>query len=335
MKTPVSRVGNKSAIRHILYALFPLEYERFIDVFGGSGSVLLDTPTVAPFEVYNDFDRDLVNLFRCLRDRNMAFLRELGFCHLNARGDFYAWKRFLRGDEDMQNRFLQEELELTEILSPPFEAKELQAMQRQRAGDYDVRRSVAFFKQLRCSYASKGDSFGGRPFNLANLHNLVQAAESRLQNVVIENQDFETLIQHYDRENAFFYLDPPYFSTEDMYDVPFRWEDHVRLRETLGQIQGKFLLSYNQCPEICELYEGYEMFFFYRNHSMRNQFRSPYEDDEEKNLFPELLIANYDLYERERVKPVQLDLFGADLDSESAMRERIVPNNKYQGGNES
>ena len=45
---------------------------RFIDVFGGSGSVLLGNPSPPPFEVYNDFDRNLVNLFRCvLRDQGV------------------------------------------------------------------------------------------------------------------------------------------------------------------------------------------------------------------------------------------------------------------------
>ena len=78
IKTPVSRVGNKTAILHILYALFPLHYGRFIDVFGGSGSVLLGKPTIDSFEVYNDFDRNLVNLFRCMKERTMATIRELG-----------------------------------------------------------------------------------------------------------------------------------------------------------------------------------------------------------------------------------------------------------------
>ena len=55
MKTPVSRVGNKTAILHILYALFPLNYGRFIDVFGGSGSVLLGNPEICPLEVYTPF----------------------------------------------------------------------------------------------------------------------------------------------------------------------------------------------------------------------------------------------------------------------------------------
>ena len=75
IKTPVSRVGNKTAILPILYALFPLKYGRFIDVFGGSGSVLLGKPTIDSFEVYNDFDRNLVNLFHCMKERTMATMQ--------------------------------------------------------------------------------------------------------------------------------------------------------------------------------------------------------------------------------------------------------------------
>ena len=95
-KTPVSRVGNKSAILHILYALFPLHYGRFIDVFGGSGSVLLGKPTIDAFEVYNDFDRNLVNLFHCMKERTMATIRELGFCNLNSREDFMEQRKIIQ-----------------------------------------------------------------------------------------------------------------------------------------------------------------------------------------------------------------------------------------------
>ena len=72
-----------------------------------------------------------------------------------------------------------------------------------------------------------------------------------MANVVVENQDFETLIKHYDRTDTFFYADPPYFSTEDMYAVGFNWNDHVRLRNTLAEIKGKFLL-YEQVQEQLE-----------------------------------------------------------------------------------
>lgn len=248
IKTPVSRVGNKTSILHILYALFPLNYGRFIDVFGGSGSVLLGNPTVSSFEVYNDFDRNLANLFHCMKERTMATIRELGFCHLNSREDFIAIRRFFE-NEVFDDLYLSEELKLTEILFPPPEAKELMEIRTRITEDYDVRRAAMFLKLLRFSYSSSGKSYASQPFDIRKLFGLIAELQTRMANVIVENQDFETLIKHYDRPDAFFYADPPYFSTEDMYEVGFGWDDHVRLRDTLKNIKGKFLLSYNDCPE--------------------------------------------------------------------------------------
>lgn len=316
IKTPVSRVGNKTAILHILYALFPLKYGRFIDVFGGSGSVLLGKPTIDSFEVYNDYDRNLVNLFHCMKERTMATIRELGFCNLNSREDFNAIRRFLE-HEQFDDCYLAEELELTEIMLPEPASSELKELRLRITQDYDVRRAAMFLKALRYSYSSSGKSFASQPFDLRKLFSLIQALENRLANTVIENQDFETLIRHYDRPDAFFYLDPPYYETEDMYDVAFGWDDHVRLRDTLGEIKGKFLLSYNDCPEIRELYKGYRMFSFKRIHGMAQRFEAGKE-------YPELLIANYDFYERQR-SPMQMDLFMPDEEElERILKEKIV-----------
>ena len=301
IKTPVSRVGNKTAILHILYALFPLNYGRFIDVFGGSGSVLLGKPTVDSFEVYNDFDRNLVNLFRCMKDRTMATIRELGFCHLNSREDFIAIRRFF-DHERFNDRYLTEELLLTEIMLPPLEGAELKELRKRITEDHDVRRAAMFLKLLRNSYSSSGKSFASQPFDIRKLFGLIQELEGRMANVVVENQDFETLIRHYDRPDAFFYLDPPYYSTEDMYEAGFGNEDHIRLRDILGNIKGRFLLSYNDCPEIRGLYEGFSLFYFSRIYSMAQRYEAGKE-------FKELLIANYDLYERERTQPKQLTVF--------------------------
>ena len=319
MKTPVSRVGNKSSILHILYAVFPQKYGRFIDVFGGSGSVLLGKPEVHPFEVYNDFDRNLVNLFRCMKDRTMATIREIGFCNLNSREDFIAIKKFFEYGE-FTDEYLSEELQMTELTLPPLEAEEIKETRLRITQDYDVRRAAMFLKLLRYSYSSSCKSFASQPFDIRKLFGLIKELEDRMANVVVENQDFETLIKHYDRPDSFFYADPPYFSTEDMYEVGFGWDDHVRLRDTLKNIQGKFLLSYNDCPEIRELYEGFSMFDFSRTHSMAQRYEAGKE-------FKELLIANYDLYERARSKPLQMTLFEykqEDLDVEKILKECIV-----------
>lgn len=317
MKTPVSRVGNKSSILHILYAVFPMRYGRFIDVFGGSGSVLLGNPNAPPFEVYNDFDRNLVNLFKCMKERTIATVREIGFCNLNSREDFNAIKKFFES-ESFDDRYLTEEVKLTELTFPPLEAKELQELRRRITGDYDVRRAAMFLKLLRYSYSSGCKSFASQPFDIRKLFGLIKGLENRMANVVIENQDFETLIKHYDRSDSFFYADPPYFSSEEMYAVGFNWNDHVRLRDTLKNIKGKFLLSYNDCPEIRELYEGFSVLDFSRTHSMVQRYEAGKE-------FKELLIGNYDLYERERNRPLQMNMFREErFDYEKILKEAIV-----------
>ena len=320
MKTPVSRVGNKSSILHILYAVFPMKYGRFIDVFGGSGSVLLGKPEIHPFEVYNDFDKNLVNLFRCMKERTMATVRELGFCNLNSREDFNAIRKFFEQREEFTDEYLSEELLLTELTLPPPEASELKELRTRITKGHDVRRAAMFLKLLRYSYSSSCKSFASQPFDIRKLFGLIKELENRMANVVVENQDFETLIKHYDRPDSFFYADPPYFSSEGMYEVGFGWDDHVRLRDTLKGIKGKFLLSYNDCEEIRELYDGFSLLDFSRTHAMVQRYEAGRE-------FKELLIGNYDLYERQRNRPLQMNFFDLqekNFDFQKILKESIV-----------
>lgn len=320
IKTPVSRIGNKSSVLNILYAVFPVKYGRFIDVFGGSGSVLLGNTDVCHFEVYNDFDKNLVNLFRCMKERTVATIRELGFCNLNSREDFIAIRKFFE-HEEFDDMYLSEELRLTEVTFPPPEAEELKKIRTRITEDYDVRRAAMFLKLLRYSYSSSCKTFASQPMDIRRLFSLIRDLEDRMASVVIENKDFEALINQYDRPDAFFYLDPPYFSTEDMYAVGFSWDDHVRLRDRLKNLNGKFLLSYNDCPEIRDLYKDFNILDFSRTHSMAQRYEAGKE-------FKELLIANYDMSEREKAKPRQLSLFNIteqeEFDYEKILKECIL-----------
>ncbi len=91
---------------------------------------------------------------------------------------------------------------------------------------------------------------------------------------------------------SFFYCDlaagfrSTYFSTEGYYkNVGFTTADHERLRDTLKAVTGKFLLSYSDCPEIRELYSGYETYSYERLNNIRQRFDGG-------SMFGELLIAN-------------------------------------------
>ncbi len=316
-KSPVSWVGNKSPILGIILALMPLDCPRFVDVFGGSGSVTLGKPPGNDFEVYNDFDGNLVNLFRLMKKRPLSVIRELGFLTLNSRDDFIVLRRFIN-QEEFNDEFLEKEMQLTQITLPPLEADEISQLMLDKAKDYEVIRACNYLKLLRYSYSSGGKSFASQPFDIRKLFYLIWQTHARLSNVVIENQDFEKLIKHYDRENTVFYLDPPYYQTEDMYAQAFTKEDHYRLFETLKSAKGKWLLSYNDCEFIRDLYRDYFIFEFSRVHSMAQRY-------EAGKQFPELLIGNYDLYERERNKPCQMTLFGhEEFDYEKILKECIL-----------
>lgn len=127
-------------------------------------------------------------------------------------------------------------------------------------------------------------------------------ASYRLADTVIENKDFEALIRQYDREGAFFYCDPPYYETEGHYAVVFRREDHARLRDALAEAKGKWMVSYNDCEFIRELYAGYTITAVTRINNLAQRYDGGCE-------FPEVIITNYDPGELERTKPQQLHLF--------------------------
>jgi DNA adenine methylase len=108
-----------------------------------------------------------------------------------------------------------------------------------------------------------------------------------------------------------FYCDPPYYETEGYYanvgEAGFTKERHIRLRDTLLGISGKFLLSYNDCPFIREIYgaPGIQIKTVSRPNSIKLRYDAG-------AMFDELLIANYDMDERRRLMPTQLNLFGED-----------------------
>ena len=68
MNSFMSWVGGKKALREVILDRFPAEYKRYVEVFGGGGWVLFYKPPGSDFEVFNDYNRNLVNLYRCVRE---------------------------------------------------------------------------------------------------------------------------------------------------------------------------------------------------------------------------------------------------------------------------
>ncbi|HAE42063.1 MAG TPA: DNA methyltransferase [Clostridiales bacterium] len=273
----MSWIGGKKSLRDLIVNLFPLYYERYIEVFGGAGWILFHKNPGNDFEVYNDFNSLLVNLYRCVRDKPNELIDALRYC-LNSREDFDYVKNCLARD------------------SPAS----------------DVQKAAWFYQLIRYSYASGLTSFGSQPHDIWGNFPLIEQAHRRLAKVVIENKDFEKLIRQYDRPVSFFYCDPPYFETEGYYknvgEDGFTEKDHIRLRDTLMNAQGKFLLSYNDCEFIRGLYDapGIQIDAYTRINNIKQRYDGGAQ-------FPEILIANYDMQERGLSVPSQMNLFDAGI----------------------
>lgn len=235
-------------------------------------------------EVYNDYNSNLTNLFCCVKNRTMALLKELGFLPLNSRDDFNVLYKFFSRDE-FTDDYLEEELELTQIYLEPPQRAAIRKLMLERSPRGDIRRAADYFKLIRYSFSGGGKSFAGRSCDLRRFFYLIWECSRRLASVVIENKDFEGLIRQYDRKNAFFYCDPPYFEAEDCYAVEFPKEDHQRLHDVLLNCQGYVMVSYNCCPYILELYKEFYIFHTTRPNSMSQTADSEYE---------ELITTNYD-----------------------------------------
>lgn len=306
-------------MRDIILERFPVGYERYVEVFGGAAWILF-AKKPENFEVYNDYNSDLTNMFYVVKYRPLAFLEELGFLPLNGKEEFdllLDWNK----RKDFSVPYEREELQLAQRYLTPLEYREYKEMSENRAMLGDVRRAATFFKLIRYSYAGGSSSYNGQPVNIMQTWQTIWQANRRLnengakskneigkadsdagKGVIIQNKSFETLIPLYDRPQTFFYCDPPYYGTEKLYAARFSKEHHYKLFETLKSIKGYFMLSYNDCEFIRDLYSEFYIEAFERLNSISQRY-------DPGNMFRELIITNYDPNERRNNKPKQLSLY--------------------------
>lgn len=249
MNSFISWIGGKKSLRNKITEQFPdsKEYDRYIEVFGGAGWLLFSKDKHAKMEVFNDVNGELINLYRCVKYHCDALQKELEWM-LVSREQFFDCK------EQINTR-----------------------------GFTDIQRAARYFILIKNSFGTDLHSFALREKNLENSINYLSLIKERLKSTVIENKDFENLIKTYDREKALFYLDPPYFMTEKYYGDVFKEADHVRLKEALSDVKGKFVLSYNDCDFIKKLYAEYNIVEVDRQHNLKPN----------SERYKELIIKNF------------------------------------------
>lgn len=226
------------------------KHKSYIEVFGGALSVFYQK-SPSKIEVINDINDDLINLHLCIQRKAQSLSNVLNSM-LVSRKLFYMIKN-----------------------------KELQARN-------DIKRAAFYFYLINTSFGSAMNQFAmSKQRAPKRLRRDFSLHTKRLKNVSIENKSFEYILKEYDDKEALFYLDPPYVGTEKYYKniQGFGLKEHKLLSQCLKDIKAKFMLSYNDCALVRELYKDFNVKELKVKYSLNNA--------KERKETKELLIMNF------------------------------------------
>lgn len=217
--------GKRQLARRIIARIQEVEHTLYAEPFVGMGGVFLRRSQRPKVEAINDASRDVATFFRVLQHHYQALLDMLKW-QVTSRAEF---ERLVGQDPDT----------LT-----------------------DMQRAARFLYLQRLSFGGKvnGRSFGvdingPARFDITRLVPLLEAVHERLAGVWVECLPWQKFMSRYDKPGTLFYLDPPYWGTEHYYGQGlFSREQFTELNAALMTLQGRFILSLNDVPEVRELF---------------------------------------------------------------------------------
>ena len=233
----LSYIGGKSKIGKWIKDYYPTDMETYVETFGGMfwcyfNMDLSKYPNLKQV-VYNDFNPLNFNLFTCLKNPTELL---------------YAINQIPCQTLGVEN-------------TPSIYKEQFGEFQKELFGsgftinypDYNVAAKYAYiltsvfsgskpetsgFIDLKGKYKSKFLTFKDKLSKPAYLEHFDKITHTRLG-------DFGNVIMEFDSPTTYFYVDPPYWKTENYYsNHDFDRNDHERLAKMLTNISGKFSLSY-------------------------------------------------------------------------------------------
>jgi DNA adenine methylase len=218
MKTPISYYGGKQRLVPEILPLIP-KHTQYVEPFCG-GAAVFWAKEPSQHEVINDLDGRVVNFYRVLQtrfDELQSMIR--GTLHSEAE---YRWAKSVLLDN---------------------EADELD-----RAWALWVQTNMSFSNKIFGGFGFEQNT--GKVSGVAAKRAEFEVYNGRLEKVEVFSRDAVDLIILKDSPTTFFYIDPPYVSSECGHYKGYTSADFQRLLDTLAGIQGKFLLSSYPEPEL-------------------------------------------------------------------------------------
>jgi DNA adenine methylase len=226
LRAPVQWFGGKSKMIKKLMNHVPLGGKPYCEPFMGAASLFFARPP-APVEVLNDTDGDLVNLFKCLQDKDTfdELAHKLRYT-LFARAEFIESIKILQ-DKSITDKML---------------------------------RAWAFFVKINMGISNVSNSSGGwsRAFISSrgcacNINNwlmrltMLEDWHKRLIMAQIDNRDALDVIKYWDTDETVFYIDPPYIldtrKSKNVYNQELNNDYHKNLVQVILDCKGAVVLS--------------------------------------------------------------------------------------------
>jgi DNA adenine methylase len=265
-RSPLRYPGGKQKAIEQIAKMLPMSAAEFREPMVGGGSVFFHAKSIEFAQSYwiNDKFKELVSFWRAVKDPSTC-------------------EKLANDLEKLRSRFKSAD-----------QIKEYFLKAREEVPDDEYREAFLFFFFNRVTFS--GTTRAGGFSSAASLRRFTASSIERLRplpealaDVRITNEDFESVIKAPGKD-VFIFLDPPYFTATKLYgrNGSLHAFQHERLAELLKKSKHRFLITYDDCPEIRTLYCWAQIKPWQLQYGMSNC-----NADNISKIGSELFISNY------------------------------------------
>jgi DNA adenine methylase len=248
---PFNRIGNKLPMISDILKLIP-PHKTYVEVFAGSASVFFNKEK-AKHNIINDLDKDISYRLNLLKKAPDDINKYRKFTDVKEVKDFY--KNFNSNNASISDKIIYEFIKS----STGFWSKPIQ-------------KESQIYK--KSNFRTKNLSF----------------YKDKIKDTILTNCDYKKIIDKYDDNETFFFIDPPYETDNSKYygNKEIERISFEELLNTLKHIKGKFMLTTNDSENIRNLFKDF-------NIKPIKVFThiTKYSNKPDKDIRKELIIMNY------------------------------------------
>lgn len=214
--SPIFYMGNKKKlIKKGLIDLFPQNINTFVDLFGGSGVVSINTN--ANKYIINDIDKNLISLYEIFKNNSEKEI----ISHICQRIEEYG----LAKERTKRNEF--KDKEKIDLYKQAYMNFRKHYNENKDVLDFYTLMFYSFSQQFRFNrHGEFNMPCGNDCFSDKNKEYILNGCNFfRSSNVSIFNKDFRDLELENLSSNDFVYLDPPYLNTTATYNENNGWTE--------------------------------------------------------------------------------------------------------------